>query len=316
MSLPLIHAEQALLRLLERLREVGYRFVTPTPATHARVNARDENRQARNLQGAFGWSRPFHADLLPGDLFEAARDAGVLVREGRIWRSLVRVSSLGENLFIHSAFPTVSAESVFFGPDTYRFAAAVRRGLRDRPGPVRRAVDIGCGAGPGAILVAKAHPAAEVAMVDINETALRYARVNAALADARNAVACRSDLLSGIEGSFDFIVSNPPYLNDPLERAYRHGGGPLGTALSIAILDASLRRLAPRGVLVLYTGVAIVDGRDPFLDHATETLGRSGVAWAYEEVDPDVFGEELEVPGYREADRIAAVVLTATKGEP
>ena len=307
--------DRALLRLVEALRQVGYGFVTPTPATHARVNARAQNRQAQDPEGVFGWSRPFHEGLLSEHMLELMRDAGVLTTGSEPWRSLVRVSSLDGELFIHSAHPTVSAESVFFGPDTYRFAAAIRTGLRALRSPVRRAVDIGCGAGPGAILVAKAHPAADVAMVDINETALRYARINACLARTPNAVACRSDLLSGLGGSFDLIVSNPPYLNDPLERAYRHGGGPLGAGLSSAILDAALDRLAPAGTLILYTGVAIVEGRDMFLAHAAERLGAVGVAWTYEEVDPDVFGEELETPAYRDADRIAAVVLTVTKGE-
>ena len=32
----------------------------------------------------------------------------------------------------------------------------------------------------------------------------------------------------------------------------------------------------------------------------------------YEEIDPDVFGEELENPAYAEVERIAAVVLTLT----
>jgi hypothetical protein len=33
----------------------------------------------------------------------------------------------------------------------------------------------------------------------------------------------------------------------------------------------------------------------------------------YEEVDPDVFGEELETDAYDYVDRIAAVTLTAQK---
>ena len=37
------------------------------------------------------------------------------------------------------------------------------------------------------------------------------------------------------------------------------------------------------------------------------------VRWFYEEIDPDVFGEELETAAYSTVDRIAAVVLTARK---
>ena len=84
--------------------------------------------------------------------------------------------------------------------------------------------------------------------------------------------------------------------------------------MSLAILDAALDRLAPGGILLLYTGAAVVNGMDPFRDAAAARLAGADAAWAYEELDPDVFGEELEGGAYAEADRIAAVLLTVTKG--
>jgi methylase of polypeptide subunit release factors len=314
-SVPLDDSDASLLALAKTLRDTGYRFVTPTPATHARVNRRPGNEVARDLDGIFGWSRPFSPDVMPAELFALMRRAGVAVPEdgGGLWRSLVRLSSLDGALFLHSAHPTSAADAVFFGPDTYRFAAAIQMELAARAAPIRRAADIGCGAGPGGILVARACPAAEVAMLDINDAALRLARVNAALAGTSNATAIRSDLLTGVPGDFDWIVSNPPYLLDPARRSYRHGGGTLGEGLSIAILDAALDRLAPGGTLVLYTGIAIVAGHDAFLDAAGRRLAGSGMEWRYREADPDVFGEELEDGAYDQADRIAAVVLTITK---
>ena len=108
-------------------------------------------------------------------------------------------------------------------------------------------------------------------------------------------------------------MSNPPYLNDALGRAYRHGGGAFGAALSLRILEAALPRLAPAGTLILYTGTAIIAGRDLFREAALPALAAGGFAWTYEEVDPDVFGEELETQAYRAADRIAAVVLNVRK---
>jgi methylase of polypeptide subunit release factors len=306
----------ALLRLAAAVRATGYRFTTVTPATHARVNARPGNAWARGLEDVFGWSRPFRPEILPPALFGLMRRAGVAAPHGGDgWRSLVRLSSLGGELFVHSAHPTAEPDAVFFGPDTYRFAAAVEAHLERRLSPVRRAADIGCGAGPGAIVVAKARPGAAVLMGDINEAALRFARLNAALAGAGNAAARRSDLLSGMGGGpFDLVIANPPYLVDPAERAYRHGGGPLGAGLSLKILDAALGRLAPGGTLLLYTGAAVVNGRDPFRNAAEERLAAdSGVGWTYREVDPDVFGEELDTAVYADADRIAAVVLTVTR---
>ena len=305
--------DAALLQMAKAVQATGYAFITPTPATHARVNARTESVIAQDLAGAFGWSRPFRTDSVPSDILALMREAGVLLSDDAGARSAVRLSSLDGLLFVHSAYPTTAADSVFFGPDTYRFARAVLARLA-KGAPVRRAVDIGCGAGPGAVLVARACPDAEVFAVDINEAALRLTRVNAALAGVR-VTAVNSDLLAAVPGSFDLIVSNPPYLVDPGERAYRHGGGPLGAGLSLDILGTALGRLTPGGTLLLYTGAAIVNGIDPFKHAAAAQLAVAGAGWTYEELDPDVFGEELERGVYTSADRIAAVVLTVTKWE-
>ena len=298
-----------LVELARLVQATGYRFITPTPATHARVNARPGSAWAKDLRGIFGWSRPFHPGAVPPAILHAMQSAGVLSADGKGHRSSVRLSTLDGMLFLHSAYPTTAADSVFFGPDTYRFARAIE-GVLDRP--VRRAVDIGCGAGPGAILVARAHPDAEVLAVDINDAALRLTRANAELAGTA-VRGIRSDLLSGVDGAFDLIVANPPYMADPAARAYRDGGGPLGASLSLRILDAAIDRLAPGGTLLLYTGAAVVNGADPFQDAAAARLAGTGLSWSYREIDPDVFGEELETGAYIEADRIAAVALTARK---
>ncbi|MDT7950787.1 MAG: class I SAM-dependent methyltransferase [Acetobacteraceae bacterium] len=298
-----------LFRLARLVKETGYSFITPTPLTIARVNARPGAEWARDLRDVFGWSRPFRAGTLPVAIEEAAEGAGVLELAGAGRRSTLRLSSLGGELFFHSAYPTSAAEAVFFGPDTYRFARAISHAL---PETVRRAVDIGCGAGPGAIVVARARPHARVFGVDINPAALRLARVNAALAGA-TLEARESDLLAAVDGAFDLIVANPPYLVDPGARAYRHGGGPLGAGLSLKILETAVDRLTPDGTLLLYTGAAIVGGTDPFRDAVTVLLGGTGLRWTYEEIDPDVFGEELEGGAYSNSDRIAAVLLTAQR---
>ena len=307
------HAD--LLKLAHAVRDSGYSFTTVTPATHERVNRRLQNAWANDLEGVFGWSRPFRQEVVSAELFEFMRRAGVLVpydEEREAWRSRVRFSSLHGQLIMHSAYPTIEADSVFFGPDTYRFANALSYHFALNPQPVRRAVDIGCGAGPGSILCALQHPQAEVIGADINESALAMTRVNAALAETHNLQARNSNLLSGVEGDFDLIVSNPPYLLDPSERAYRHGGGPLGAGLSLAIVEEAMQRLTPGGTLLLYTGVAMMNNRDPFRQAVSERIP-TGFSWSYYETDPDVFGEELESEAYATCDRIAAVVLTVQK---
>jgi methylase of polypeptide subunit release factors len=304
---------EALVALGEALATAKYRFVTVTPATHQRVNARNGDAFGASLRDVFGWSRPFDRDTLAPPLVGLMRAAGVLDDRGQGWRARVRAATLGDHLYFHSPYPTTDEDAVFFGPDTYRFMAAIERttcGLEMEP---RRIADIGCGAGPAAIGLARRYPAAHVCALDINDAALALTAVNARLAGAANVAVYKSDLLSGVDGEFDLIVSNPPYLLDSSKRAYRDGGGERGAGLALAIVAAALERLRDGGSLMLYTGVAITAEGDAFRKEIEPLLERSCSAWCYEELDPDIFGEELSSPGYEDTERIAAVWLHAVK---
>lgn len=305
----------ALMQLAHALKGQGYHYTAVTPATHVRVNSRSGNERAINLEGVFGWSRPFHPSVIPREIFELMQAAEVIESHKMGWRSLLRASTLNNHLFFHSVYPTVEADAIFFGPDTYRFAAAIEHQLDTSSGPVHRAVDIGCGAGPGAIAVACRNPSAEVLAVDINDSALRLTAINASVSGVANIALCHSDLLHGVEGMFDLIVANPPYLVDPARRAYRHGGGALGAGLSLDIVDAALQRLSPGGSLLLYTGTAIINGVDRFRLTVERKLRDAGVQWRYTEIDPDVFGEELSCSAYANVDRIAALTLLISRAK-
>ena len=284
------------------LRDEGYSFVTPTPETHRRVL--DRGGEARGLRDVFGWSKPFAPGFLPRRIEALLDSAGALRRDGALLRSTVRFSSLGPLLCAHSAYPTVESDAVFFGPDTYRFAALLDARIQ-RAGSV---ADVGCGSGAGGLLLAPR--ALSVQLLDVNPQAVRFARANAEL-NGLPARAAESDVLSAAEGPLDLIVANPPYLADPLGRAYRDGGEDLGTALSVRIAAEALRRLGPGGRLVLYTATPVVDG-EHLIRPALERLLRH-TRWDYRELDPDVFGEELDRPGYAGVERIAVVALDATR---
>ncbi len=79
------------------------------------------------------------------------------------------------------------------------------------------------------------------------------------------------------------------------------------------IAEEALSRLRPGGQLILYTGTPIASGIDPFFETIRSTLQLYASQHSYEEIDPDVFGEELERPAYVGTDRLAVVILTATK---
>ena len=57
----------------------------------------------------------------------------------------------------------------------------------------------------------------------------------------------------------------------------------------------------------------MVAGKDTFLESVMPALRHADVAWDYAEIDPDVFGEELDNPAYVDVDRIAAVALVVRK---
>ena len=305
--------EQRLGLMLLYLKTLNYRFTTISPVSHEKINIRPENAIAKDLAGIFGWNRTFNKDVLEATLFYLMQSAKILTKVNNGWKSQLRVSSIKDHLFLHSAHPTIGNEAVFLGPDTYRFANAIHQFLSTNNQAIVRAVDIGTGSGVGALLLAQALPEAEIIAADINEDALNLARINFAAANIDNIKIVYSDLLKHINGNFDLIIANPPYLVDAAKRTYRHGGGELGNELSLDIVDTATQRLNAGGTLLLYTGVAIVAGHDAFLAVAEEKLKRAGFTFNYSEIDPDIFGEELLSAPYNKADRIAAVVLTARK---
>jgi len=297
-------------RLLQLRR---YRFVAVSPSTHNRVLRREA--ASPTLESVFGWSRPFDLEAIDGDLIKLLEQADALEAEAGQYKSKVRFASIDDLLFVHSAFPTTEPDSVFFGPDTYRFARLLRVTLsktkKRRP---LRLVDIGAGSGAGGIVAARVlGGVTELILADINRKALEFSAVNAALNGPPNAQTILSDILVEIDGTADVIISNPPYLVDEDRRLYRHGGGELGITLALRIAEESMAKLVPGGCLVLYSGAPIVNGADTFLESLQPVLQLYASHFVYEEIDPDVFGEELDRPAYAHADRIAAVGLTAIK---
>ncbi|THD80506.1 MAG: methyltransferase [Phenylobacterium sp.] len=302
-------ADLALLDLLRRLDGEGYEFVTPTPLTQARVVARRRGQLGRGLRDILGWSLPFAQADAPPQLVASLEAAGVLTQAGSHLKSAIRVSRLHGRLYIHSAFPTDAEDAVFLGPDSYRFADFVARELE--PATTGRMVDVGGGCGVGALVAAALAPDAELLLTDINPLALRYARLNARHAD----VALATLLTDGLQDAPDelgAVIANPPYMAASAQ-TYRDGGGPRGAKLSLDWARAALGKLSPGGRMLLYTGAAIADGHDA-LHAALATLAETeGAALAYRELDPDVFGEELERDAYADVERIAVVGAILTR---
>ena len=126
--------------------------------------------------------------------------------------------------------------------------------------------DIGTGSGCLAIALARELPRARVTATDICPDALAVARRNAARRDAADRVTFHhTDLLHGLPGPFDLIVSNPPYVPDGVidtlapevrrhEPASALRGGPDGLDTVRRLVAAAAERLRPGGWLVTEVG--------------------------------------------------------------
>lgn len=298
--------DAALLQLLRLLKQADYRFTAVTPATHARVLAR--RRGTASLADIFGWNRPFLQHELQPELLQYLADADMLESALEELRSRVRVAGLGDDLFLHSAYPTDEQDAVFFGPDTYRFVRFVReQATQLQPAP-QWIVDMGAGSGAGAIAAAHLFPNARVTAVDVNSAALRFATVNAKAAQ----VDVETVQASTIPKGPDLVIANPPYIIDSQRRAYRDGGKLFGGQIALDWTKQALDALAPGGTMLLYTGASVVNGHVP-LREALNGACNSRATIRIEETDPDVFGEELDQPAYADVERIAVICATIRK---
>lgn len=306
--------QDALLYLLDFLKEKQYQFTVITPLSHQRIFRRKKNTycEERNLTEIFGWNLPFDAQDLDHRLFLTLKKAQIIQPKNTQWLSNVRVASLENGLFIHSSFPTVEKDTVFFGPDTYRFYYHLKQYLLNHTLYIKRSLELCCGTSAVAITLAHSFPnIAEVYTADINPKALFYSQLNKMFNGTDQVFPIYSDLFSELDGEFDLIFANPPYLIDSNERQYRHGGSQMdGMDLSFKILKEGIKRLSPQGTLFLYTGVAIDQHGNKLLQAIHNWIeDYPNFTCNYEEIDPDVFGEELEQNAYQNIERIAVALI-------
>lgn len=139
-----------------------------------------------------------------------------------------------------------------------------------------RIVDVGTGGGVIALSLALKLPKAEVHAVDVSEEALTLARENAArLVLTERVRFSRGNLLARIEGAFDVIVANLPYVpatdRPTLSREVLHDpetalfGGTRGDEIVRELIASAPPHLAPGGLLALEIGIGQADELAAFL---------------------------------------------------
>ena len=131
-------------------------------------------------------------------------------------------------------------------------------------------LDVGTGSGVIALTLAAQFPEAEVNAIDISDDALALARENAARLDMPNRVRfAKGDLLTGLEGIYDLIVANLPYIaavdRPGLSREVQHDpevallAGDRGDELVRKLISSARSYLRPGGMLALEVGTGQAD---------------------------------------------------------
>jgi len=142
----------------------------------------------------------------------------------------------------------------------------------------RRILDLCTGGGCIGIACALMFPSAEVVLADLSSAALEVARINVERHGLGKRVSLlQSDLFAAMEGRFDLIVSNPPYVGveeyAELPSEYLHEPalglltGAEGLSIPLGILDTAVDYLDADGWLFLETGATW-----PLLDEARSDL--------------------------------------------
>jgi release factor glutamine methyltransferase len=159
-----------------------------------------------------------------------------------------------------------------------------------------RVLDVGVGSGAIALALVDEHAGARLVGVDSSPEALALARVNIEQAGLVERVELvRGDLFAGVEGPFDLVVSNPPYVLpaefeslQPEIRLYEPREALVGVGVGEKVGDEARAVLAPGGWTVLESAA----------DRA-EDLAAALVEMGYVDVSitPDLVGRPRVVEG-------------------
>jgi methylase of polypeptide subunit release factors len=179
-------------------------------------------------------------DALP---LEEAEAEGLLERDGRTVRPLLRVEPVEDLLLVHDPDEdSLTRDDYVINPGRASRTLAsltVRR-------PVASALDLGTGCGIQALLAAR--HAERVVGVDINPRALELAHLSARLSGVGNVEWRQGSLYEPVEGErFDLVVANPPFVVSFGSELVFRDAGETGDALSREVVRHTADHLEDGG---------------------------------------------------------------------
>ena len=123
-------------------------------------------------------------------------------------------------------------------------------------------LDMGTGSGIQAVAAAKKQEVSRVVAADIDPEAVEAARGRAEDAQVSQKMCfVNSDLFANIQGCFDWIIFNPPYLPSEADiEDETWDGGETGRETTVRFLEGAKEHLAPHGsILIIYSSEAEID---------------------------------------------------------
>lgn len=193
---------------------------------------------------------------------------------------------LGRREFWSLAF-SVTPDTLDPRPESETLVEAVLARFEDRTAPLNL-LDLGTGTGCLLLALLSELPRASGLGVDLNPEAVAVARHNAESLNLADRADFRAgDWTSDLAGSWQVIVSNPPYIMDteiadlaPEVAGYDPrmalSGGPDGLAAYRSLIPQAARLLAPGGTLALEVGAGQAKDVGRLLDAAgLATAGRA-----------------------------------------
>jgi len=202
---------------------------------------------------------------LPEQILEPLRDKVRRRSEGEPLQHL-----LGSWEFYGRRFKT-DRRALIPRPETERLAELLLDQIPATTSPGMRLADVGTGSGVLAITLALERPSLEVVATDLSADTLALARENAVAHGVDDRINwLQTDLLSGVDVDFDFLVANLPYVPTAeipkLSREVRHDpplaldGGEDGLDVIGRFAQQAPSRLKPGGCVFLEIGISQSQG--------------------------------------------------------
>jgi release factor glutamine methyltransferase len=198
---------------------------------------------------------------LPEQILEPLRDKVRRRSEGEPLQHL-----LGSWEFFGRRFKT-DRRALIPRPETERLAELMLNQIPATILPGTRLADIGTGSGVLAVTLALERPGLEVVAIDLSADTLALARENAYVYEVDGRIVwLQTDLLSGVDADFDFLVANLPYIPTAeiakLSREVQHDprialdGGEDGLEVIRRLAEQAPPRLKPGGSIFLEIGIS------------------------------------------------------------